>query len=49
MPPGHGSQAEDCGVIDLANRKLFQTIAVGRARQGIFFLDRAPVTAPNGA
>ncbi|WP_250472006.1 beta-propeller fold lactonase family protein [Caballeronia sp. GAFFF1] len=41
--------AKHVGVIDLANRKLIQTIAVGRSPHGIFFLDRAPVTAPNGA
>ncbi len=37
------------GVIDLASRKLIKTIAVGRSPHGIYFFDRAPVTAPNGA
>ncbi|MDG0023946.1 beta-propeller fold lactonase family protein [Trinickia sp. Y13] len=37
------------GVIDLTTRKLVKTIAVGRSPHGIYFFDRAPVTAPNGA
>jgi YVTN family beta-propeller protein len=37
------------GVIDLTTGKLVDTIAVGRSPHGIFFLNRAPVTAPNGA
>jgi YVTN family beta-propeller protein len=41
--------AKHVGVIDLTTRKLIQTIAVGRSPHGIYFFDRAPVTAPNGA
>ena len=41
--------AKHVGIIDLSNRKLIKTIAVGRSPHGIFFDDRAPVTAPNGA
>jgi YVTN family beta-propeller protein len=41
--------AKHVGIIDLSNRKLIQTIAVGRSPHGIYFFDRAPVTAPNGA
>jgi YVTN family beta-propeller protein len=41
--------ARHVGVIDLSTRKLIQTIAVGRSPHGIYFFDRAPVTAPNGA
>jgi YVTN family beta-propeller protein len=41
--------AKHVGIIDLNNRKLIQTIAVGRSPHGIYFFDRAPVTAPNGA
>jgi DNA-binding beta-propeller fold protein YncE len=41
--------AKHIGIIDLTNRKLIQTIAVGRSPHGIYFFDRAPVTAPNGA
>lgn len=41
--------AKHVGVIDLASRKLIQTIAVGRSPHGIYFFDRAPVTAANGA
>ncbi|SEI99170.1 YVTN family beta-propeller repeat protein [Paraburkholderia diazotrophica] len=41
--------AKHVGVIDLSTRKLIQTIAVGRSPHGIYFFDRAPVTAPNGA
>jgi YVTN family beta-propeller protein len=41
--------AKHVGVIDLASRKLVKTIAVGRSPHGIYFHDRAPVTAPNGA
>jgi DNA-binding beta-propeller fold protein YncE len=41
--------AKHIGVIDLTTRKLIQTIAVGRSPHGIYFFDRAPVTAPNGA
>ncbi|CAN7267379.1 beta-propeller fold lactonase family protein [Caballeronia sp. LjRoot34] len=40
--------AKKVGVIDLTNRKLIQTIAVGRSPHGIYFFDRAPVTGPNG-
>ena len=41
--------AKRVGVIDLASRKLIQTIPVGRSPHGIYFFDRAPVTAANGA
>ena len=41
--------AKHVGIIDLTTRKLVKTIAVGRSPHGIYFFDRAPVTAPNGA
>jgi DNA-binding beta-propeller fold protein YncE len=41
--------AKHVGIIDLTTRKLIQTIAVGRSPHGIYFYDRAPVTAANGA
>jgi YVTN family beta-propeller protein len=41
--------AKHVGIIDLTTRKLIQTIAVGRSPHGIYFYDRAPVRAPNGA
>ncbi|PTB19741.1 hypothetical protein C9I57_15095 [Trinickia symbiotica] len=41
--------AKHVGIIDLTTKKLVQTIAVGRSPHGIYFFDRAPVTAPNGA
>jgi DNA-binding beta-propeller fold protein YncE len=41
--------ARHIGIIDLNTRKLIQTIAVGRSPHGIYFFNRAPVTAPNGA
>jgi YVTN family beta-propeller protein len=41
--------AKHVGVIDLANRKLIETIKVGRSPHGIYFYNRAPVMAPNGA
>ncbi|KMQ80304.1 Surface antigen [Candidatus Burkholderia pumila] len=41
--------AKHVGIIDLADRKLIQTIKVGRSPHGIYFYNRAPVTAPNGA
>ncbi|AJZ59424.1 beta-propeller fold lactonase family protein [Paraburkholderia fungorum] len=41
--------AKHIGIIDLTTRKLIQTIAVGRSPHGIYFFNRAPVTAPNGA
>ena len=41
--------AKHVGIIDLTTRKLIQTIAVGRSPHGIYFYNRAPVTAPNGA
>ncbi|ALL65694.1 Surface antigen [Paraburkholderia caribensis MBA4] len=41
--------AKHVGVIDLSTHKLIQTIAVGRSPHGIYFFNRAPVTAPNGA
>src|SRR5580698_3831323 len=34
--------AKHVGIIDLSNRKLIQTIAVGRSPHGIYFFDRAP-------
>lgn len=40
--------ARQVGIIDLSNRRLIQTIAVGRSPHGIYFFNRAPVTAPNG-
>ncbi len=39
--------ARHVGVIDLATRKLVDTIAVGRSPHGIYFADQAPVVAPN--
>src|SRR3984893_1675108 len=39
--------ARHVGVIDLASRKLIDTIAVGRSPHGLYFADRAPVYAPN--
>ncbi|WP_420813255.1 beta-propeller fold lactonase family protein [Pararobbsia silviterrae] len=39
--------ARHVGVIDLASRKLIDTIHVGRSPHGIYFADRAPVYAPN--
>jgi DNA-binding beta-propeller fold protein YncE len=41
--------AKHVGIIDLTTKKLVQTIPVGRSPHGIYFYDRAPVTAPNGA
>jgi YVTN family beta-propeller protein len=41
--------AKRVGVIDLASRKLIETIPVGRSPHGIYFFDRAPLTAANGA
>jgi YVTN family beta-propeller protein len=41
--------AKRVGIVDLTTRKLVQTIPVGRSPHGIYFFDRAPVTAPNGA
>ncbi len=41
--------AKHVGVIDMQSRQLIKTIAVGRSPHGIYFFDRAPVTAPNGA
>jgi YVTN family beta-propeller protein len=41
--------ARHVGIIDMTTRKLVQTIAVGRSPHGIYFYNRAPVTAPNGA
>lgn len=41
--------AKHVGVIDMATKKLVQTIKVGRSPHGIYFYDRAPITAPNGA
>ncbi|GLU31434.1 beta-propeller fold lactonase family protein [Trinickia caryophylli] len=41
--------ARHVGLIDLQARKLVKTVAVGRSPHGIYFFDRAPVTARNGA
>jgi DNA-binding beta-propeller fold protein YncE len=41
--------AKHVGIIDMTTKKLVQTIAVGRSPHGIYFYDRAPVTAANGA
>jgi DNA-binding beta-propeller fold protein YncE len=41
--------AKHVGIIDLTTKKLVQTVPVGRSPHGIYFYDRAPVTAPNGA
>ncbi|PXW26330.1 YVTN family beta-propeller repeat protein [Paraburkholderia caballeronis] len=41
--------ARHIGVIDMTTRKLVKTIPVGRSPHGIYFYNRAPVTAPNGA
>lgn len=41
--------AKRVGIIDLMTKRLVQTIAVGRSPHGIYFYDRAPWTAPNGA
>ncbi len=41
--------AKHVGIIDMTTKKLVQTISVGRSPHGIYFYDRAPVTAPNGA
>ncbi|HTH60378.1 MAG TPA: beta-propeller fold lactonase family protein [Paraburkholderia sp.] len=41
--------AKHIGVIDMTTHKLVKVIAVGRSPHGIYFYDRAPVTAPNGA
>jgi len=41
--------AKHVGIIDMSTHKLIKTIAVGRSPHGIYFFDRAPVTAPNGA
>nr|WP_245964906.1 beta-propeller fold lactonase family protein [Trinickia dinghuensis] len=41
--------AKHVGIIDMSTHKLIKTIAVGRSPHGIFFYDRAPWTAPNGA
>ena len=41
--------AKHVGIIDLTTRKLVKTIPVGRSPHGIYFYDRAPLTAPNGA
>jgi len=39
--------ARHIGIIDLATRKLVDTIPVGRSPHGIYFANRAPVYAPN--
>ncbi|WP_296660833.1 beta-propeller fold lactonase family protein [Paraburkholderia sp.] len=41
--------AKQVGVIDMHTKKLIKTIPVGRSPHGIYFYDRAPVMAPNGA
>jgi YVTN family beta-propeller protein len=41
--------ANHVGIVDLTTRKLVETIGVGRSPHGIYFYDRAPVTAANGA
>ncbi|CAB3795369.1 beta-propeller fold lactonase family protein [Pararobbsia alpina] len=41
--------AKHVGVIDMQSHQLIKTIAVGRSPHGIYFFDRAPVMAPNGA
>jgi YVTN family beta-propeller protein len=41
--------ARRVGVIDMTTRKLVQTIDVGGSPHGIYFHNRAPWTAPNGA
>jgi DNA-binding beta-propeller fold protein YncE len=41
--------AKHIGVIDMTTHKLIKVIPVGRSPHGIYFYDRAPVTAPNGA
>ena len=41
--------AKHVGIIDMTTKKLVQTIAVGRSPHGIYFHNRAPWTAPNGA
>ena len=40
--------AKKVGIIDLTDRKLIQTIAVGRSPHGIYFFNRAPMFGPNG-
>jgi YVTN family beta-propeller protein len=41
--------AKHVGIIDMSTHQLIKTIPVGRSPHGIYFYDRAPVTAPNGA
>nr|WP_235837840.1 beta-propeller fold lactonase family protein [Chitinasiproducens palmae] len=41
--------ARHVGIIDLTTRQLVATIPVGRSPHGIYFYNRAPLTAPNGA
>ncbi|RKP50307.1 beta-propeller fold lactonase family protein [Pararobbsia silviterrae] len=41
--------AKHVGIIDMNTRQLVKTIPVGRSPHGIYFHDRAPVTAANGA
>ncbi len=41
--------AKHIGIIDMNTKKLIKTIAVGRSPHGIYFYNRAPVAAPNGA
>jgi YVTN family beta-propeller protein len=41
--------AKHVGIVDMQTKKLIKTIPVGRSPHGLYFYDRAPVTAPNGA
>jgi DNA-binding beta-propeller fold protein YncE len=41
--------AKHIGVIDMTTHKLVKVIAVGRSPHGIYFYNRAPVRATNGA
>jgi YVTN family beta-propeller protein len=41
--------AKHVGIIDMTTHQLIKTIPVGRSPHGIYFYDRAPVTAANGA
>jgi DNA-binding beta-propeller fold protein YncE len=41
--------AKHVGMIDMQTKKLVRTVPVGRSPHGIYFYDRAPATAPNGA
>jgi YVTN family beta-propeller protein len=41
--------AKHVGIVDMQTKKLIKTIPVGRSPHGLYFYDRAPVMAPNGA